>query len=73
MMNAPDRLMPAAPWLLFVLIALALGLTGRELVRDWRLRAGPQPARTDETLVFGLLLLALLSVGVFAITLGMTK
>jgi hypothetical protein len=73
MMNAPDRLMHAAPWLLFVLIALTLGLAGRELVRDWRLRAGPQAARIDETLVLGLLILSLLSLGAFAITIGMIK
>ncbi len=67
-MNMPDRLDHATPWLLFALIVLALCLAVNELVRDRQLRATAQPEGVDEKLLLGLLLLAVLSVGAFAIT-----
>lgn len=69
-MSTPDRLIQATPWLLLALVVLALGLAVNEIVRDRQLKACEQPTGLDEKLLLGLLVLALLSVGAFAITLA---
>lgn len=69
-MSTPDRLIQATPWLLLALVVLALGLAVNEIVRDRQLKACEQPTGLDEKLLVGLLVLALLSVGAFAITLA---